>query len=75
MNGRLHRVDAQAAAIERGEDPCLAARLGVLDRRVRHVAVQMKRAAAGKVQWRERMEIVVVAGAQDGALIALRHDE
>src|SRR5260370_4255552 len=48
-------VGAQAAAIERGQDAGLAAKLGVGDRGIRLVTVDMQRAAATEVQQREGM--------------------
>ena len=45
--------------------------LGVVDRGVRLVAVEMQRPAAAEVQRRERVEVMVVAAAHDGALAAL----
>ena len=68
-------VGAQAAAVERGQDAGLAALLGVMDRGIRLVAVDVQRAAAVQVQMREGMNVLVVAAADDGALAVLRHDE
>ena len=41
-------VGAQAAAVERGQDAGLAAQLGIVDRGIRLVAVDMQRAAAAR---------------------------
>ena len=72
---QLMRVGAQAAAVERRQDAVLAAQLGIMDRGVRLVAVDMQRAAALEVEHREGMDVLVVAAADDGALAVLRHDE
>ena len=49
MREKLMRVGAQAAAVERGQDAALAAGLGVMDRGVGLVAVEMQRPAAVEV--------------------------
>ena len=72
---KLMRVRAQAAAVERGQDAAPAAGLGVVDRGVGLVAVEMERAAAVEVQRRQGVQVMVVAAAHDGALAAVRHDE
>jgi len=46
-----------------------------MDRRIRLVTVDMKRAAAAEVQQREGMDMCVVAAAHDRPLAVLRHDE
>jgi hypothetical protein len=68
-------VGPQAPAIQRRQDTRLAAEFGIMDRRVRLVTVDVQRAAAAEVQMRERVDMIVVAAADDGALAILRHDE
>ena len=67
--------DLQAAAVEGGQDPGLAAEPRIVHRGVRLVAVEVERPAPLEVQGRDRMQVVVVAAAHDGALAAMRHDE
>jgi hypothetical protein len=69
------RVGAKPAAVERGQDAFFAAGLGVVDRRVGLVAVEVERPALAEIQGRKGMEVGVVAAAHDGALAAMRHDE
>ena len=75
MFEQLQRIRAQPAAVERGQDALLAAKLRVVDRGVGLMAVEMQRAAAGKVERRNRMQIVVVAAADDRAHALVRHHE
>src|SRR5229473_7134164 len=51
-------VGPQAAAIERGQDTGLAAQLGIMDRGVRLMTVDMQRAAAAEVQKRKRVDML-----------------
>src|SRR6478752_2989106 len=46
-------IGPQAAAIERSQDAGLAAQLGIVDRGVRLVTVDMERAAAAEIQQRK----------------------
>ncbi|MGY4291149.1 hypothetical protein ACVWXO_010415 [Bradyrhizobium sp. LM2.7] len=72
---KLVGVGAQAAAVERGQNAGLAADLCVVDRGIGLMAVDMQRAAAAEVEHRERMDVLVVAAADDGTLAVLGHDE
>ena len=57
------RIGAETAAVERGQDAVLAAELGVMNGRVRLVAIDMQRAAAFQIEEREGMDVLVVAAA------------
>jgi hypothetical protein len=72
---QLMGVGPEAPAVERGEDAGLAAQFCVMNCRVGLVAVDMQRAAALEVQHRERVDMLIVATAHDGALAVLWHDE
>ncbi len=72
---QIMRVRAQPAAVERGQDPRLAARLGIVDRGVRLMPVDMQRAAPGEVQRWMGMLVAIVATADDRALAGFRHHE
>ena len=68
-------IRAHAAAVERSEHAAIPACLGVVDRRIALVAVDVQRAAALQIERRKRMQIIVVATAHDRALSLLRHDK
>src|SRR6478609_11062803 len=72
---QLMRVGAQAAAVERGQDSGLAADLCIVDRGIGLMAVDVQGATATEIEHRERMDVLVVAAADDGALTVLGHDE
>ena len=59
---------AAAAAVERGQDAVLAAQLGVMDRRVGLMAIDVQRPAFAEVEQRERVDMLIVAAAHEGAL-------
>ena len=46
-----------------------------MHRGIRLVTVDMERAAAAKIEQRERMNMLVITAAHDGALAVFRHDE
>ena len=71
----LVRVRAQTAAVERGEDAGLAAQLRIVDRGIGLMAVEVQRAAAGQIERRDRMQIIVVAAADDRPHALVRHHE
>ena len=75
MLKQLERIGTQAAAVERGEDASLATELRVLDGRVGLVTVEMQGAAAGEVEWRNRVQVMVVAAADDRTHAMARHHE
>jgi hypothetical protein len=68
-------VGAQATAIERRQDAGLMTDLGIVDRRIGEMAVDMERAAAGEIEHRKWVPEIVVATAHDRTLAAFRHDE
>jgi hypothetical protein len=61
--------------VERSQDPRVVTRLGVVDRGVGLMPVDMQGAATGQVQRRIGMLIMVVAAAHDRALPGFGHHE
>ena len=72
---QLVGVGAHGAAVERGEDPGIAALACVVQRRIRLVPVEVERAAARQIDDGKRMKIVIVAGTHDRALALVRPHE
>jgi len=69
------RVGAQAATVKRREDAGLMTDLGIVNRRIGKMPVDMERAAAGQVQHWKRMLEAVIPASHDRALSTFRHDE
>lgn len=55
--------------------PCFAGGLGVIHRRIGLMTIDVKRAAARKIQAQKWVEIIVVTTADDGPLAIVWHDE
>ena len=66
---------AQGAAVERHQHAFFARGLGVIERGVAHMAVEMQQFRAGKIEAREGLEIGVVAGAKYRALAVVGKHE
>src|SRR5215208_801478 len=72
---KLVRIGAQAAAIQRGKYAGLATRFRVMDRGIGLMSIDMQSAAALEIEWRKRMDVMVVATPHDRPLPCFRHDE
>ena len=72
---QLMRVDADAAAVERGENAGLAAGARVVEGRVGLVTIDVERPASGEVEDWKWVQIFVVARTQDRTLAGMRHHE
>src|SRR6516165_7745819 len=72
---QLMRVDADAAAVERGENAGLTAGARVVEGSVGLVTIDVERPTAGDIEGGEWVQMFVVACAQDRTLPGVRHHE
>jgi hypothetical protein len=62
-------------AVKPSQDTSCSAALGVIKRSIGLMAVQIKRATAGEIEYRKWIEVVVVSAAHDRAFAAFGHNK